>query len=146
MVKNHVRLMFLPLASSRVKALTISSFLPVPSSTSFSQFTHHLSSVHVYTISVSPPPLFSTQTVPPALIIGSEEVKSCESMKRAEALRGFAKKKMQKIRDYYGSGWVGLVLIRIFFLGKSSQNSPKPVQIFWSSIPCVFCLYNIIHC
>ena len=28
-----------------------------------------------------------------------------------------------------------------FFLGKSSQNSPKPVLIFWSSIPCVFYLY-----
>ena len=28
--------------------------------------------------------------------------------------------------------------------GKSSQNSSKPVVIFWSSsssIPCVFCLY-----
>ena len=31
-----------------------------------------------------------------------------------------------------------------FFSGKSSQNSPKPVLIFWSSIPCVLCLY--IHC
>ena len=30
------------------------------------------------------------------------------------------------------------------FVGKSSQNSSKPVLIFWSSIPCVFCLY--IHC
>ena len=31
-----------------------------------------------------------------------------------------------------------------FFLGKSSQNSSKPVLIFWSSIPYVpvFCLYN----
>ena len=58
-------------------------------------------------------------------------------------LRGFAKKKFQKIRDYYGSGWEGPGLTRIFF-GKSSQNSPKPVLIFWSSIPCVFCLY--IHC
>ena len=28
-----------------------------------------------------------------------------------------------------------------FFCGKSSQNSPKPVVILWSSIPCVFCLY-----
>ena len=25
---------------------------------------------------------------------------------------------------------------------KSSQNSPKPVLIFWSSIPCEFCVYN----
>ena len=31
-----------------------------------------------------------------------------------------------------------------FFFGISSQNSSKPVLIFWSSIPCVFCLYNII--
>ena len=27
-----------------------------------------------------------------------------------------------------------------FFFGKSSKNSPKPMLIFWSSIPCVFCL------
>ena len=39
-------------------------------------------------------------------------------------------------------GWVQ-VSLRIF-LGKSSQNSPKPVLIFWSSIPCVFCLYKIL--
>ena len=30
------------------------------------------------------------------------------------------------------------------FFGKSFQNNPKPVLIFWSSIPCVFRLY--IHC
>ena len=30
-------------------------------------------------------------------------------------LRGFAKKKIQKIWDYYGSGWVGPGLTRIFF-------------------------------
>ena len=62
-------------------------------------------------------------------------------------LRGFAKKKIQKIRVYYGSGWVGPGVTRNFFgggRGKSSQNSSKPVLIFWSSIPCVFCLY--IHC
>ena len=29
----------------------------------------------------------------------------------------------------------------IFFGGKSSQNSPKPVLIFWRCIPCVFCMY-----
>ena len=40
-------------------------------------------------------------------------------------------------------GWVQ-VSLRIFLCGKSSQKSSKPVQIFWSSIPCVFCLY--IHC
>ena len=28
-----------------------------------------------------------------------------------------------------------------FFFGKSSQNSPKPVLLFWGSKPCVFCLY-----
>ena len=32
----------------------------------------------------------------------------------------------------------------LFFIGKSSQKSSKPVAIFWSSIPCVFCLY--MHC
>ena len=39
-------------------------------------------------------------------------------------------------------GWVQ-VSLRIF-CGKSSQNSPKPVVIFWSSIPCVFSMY--MHC
>ena len=29
-----------------------------------------------------------------------------------------------------------------FFWGKSSQNSPKPVVLFWSSITCVLCLYR----
>ena len=33
-------------------------------------------------------------------------------------------------------GWVQVSLGDCFFLGKSSQNSPKPVLIFWSSIPC----------
>ena len=40
-------------------------------------------------------------------------------------------------------GWVQ-VSLEFFFFGKSSQNSPKPVVIFWSSIPCVFCLH--MHC
>ena len=30
-----------------------------------------------------------------------------------------------------------------FVVGKSSQNSPKPVLIF-CSIPCVFCLYTLL--
>ena len=34
---------------------------------------------------------------------------------------------------------MGPGLTRNFF--KSSKNSPEPVLIFWSSIPCVFCLY-----
>ena len=40
-------------------------------------------------------------------------------------------------------GWVQ-VSIGIFFFFKSSQNSPKPVLIFWSSKPCVFCLYTLL--
>ena len=31
-----------------------------------------------------------------------------------------------------------------FVCGKSSQNSPKPVLIFWSSLPCIFCLYTLL--
>ena len=27
---------------------------------------------------------------------------------------------------------------------KLSQNSPKPVLVFWSSIACVFCLYTFL--
>ena len=46
-----------------------------------------------------------------------------------------------KIRDYYGSGWVGPGL-NLNFFGKSSQNGSKPVVIFGSSIQCVFCLYT----
>ena len=38
-------------------------------------------------------------------------------------------------------GWVQFSLEILFLCGKSSQNSPKPVLIFWNSIPCVFCLY-----
>ena len=36
-------------------------------------------------------------------------------------LRGFEKKKRKKIRDYYGSGWVGPGLTGIFWL----ENRPK---------------------
>ena len=50
----------------------------------------------------------------------------------------------RKIRDYYGSGWVGPGLTRFFVVvGKSSQNSPKPVVIFWSSIPCMCRPYSV---
>ena len=40
---------------------------------------------------------------------------------------------------------LGPGLTPIFF-GKSSKNSPKPVLIFCSSIPCecVFCLYTLL--
>ena len=36
--------------------------------------------------------------------------------------------------------------LTLIFFGKSSQNSPKPEVIFWSSrpIPCVFCLYTLL--
>ena len=40
-------------------------------------------------------------------------------------------------------GWVQ-VSLGILFCEKSSQNSPKPVLIFWSSIPRVFCLYTLL--
>ena len=36
-------------------------------------------------------------------------------------LRGSAKKKIQRIRDYYGSGWLGPGLTQIFFF----LNRPK---------------------
>ena len=37
-------------------------------------------------------------------------------------------------------GWVQ-VSLGLFLYGISSHNIPKPLLIFWSSIPCVFCLY-----
>ena len=41
-------------------------------------------------------------------------------------------------------GWVQ-VSLRIFFCGKSSQNSSKPVHIFWSSIPlCSLSVYTLL--
>ena len=40
-------------------------------------------------------------------------------------------------------GWVQVSLGTLFY-GKSSQNSPKPELIFWSSIPCVFYLYTLL--
>ena len=47
--------------------------------------------------------------------------------------------KNHKIRDYYGSGWVGRTLN---FFGTSSQNSSNPVLLFWSSIPlCILSVY-----
>ena len=39
-------------------------------------------------------------------------------------------------------GWVQ-VSLGIFF--KSSQNTSKPVQIFWSSVQYVFCLYTLLN-
>ena len=44
-------------------------------------------------------------------------------------------------------GWVQ-VSLGIFFLGKSSQNSSKPVQTFWSSIEglplCIMYVYTLL--
>ena len=53
---------------------------------------------------------------------------------------GFAKKKQFKKSEITME--VGASLGIFFFFFKSSQNSPKPVLIFWSrTIPChVFCL------
>ena len=38
-------------------------------------------------------------------------------------------------------GWLQVSLGILIVVGKSSKNSPKPVLIFWSSIPSVFCLH-----
>ena len=55
-------------------------------------------------------------------------------------LRAFAKKKFKKSEitmEVDGSrSYSDFVCF-----GKSSQNIPKPVLIFWSSISCVFCLH-----
>ena len=53
------------------------------------------------------------------------------------------RKKIQKIRDYYGSGWVGPGPARNFFGGKSSQNSPKPVLIFIYTLLKVVGYYDL---
>ena len=42
-------------------------------------------------------------------------------------------------------GWVQ-ISHGFCFVGKSSQNSPKPVLMFWSSLPCVFSLYIAKSC
>ena len=49
---------------------------------------------------------------------------------------GASQSENSKIPNYLVRGSLG-----ILFGGKSSQNSPKPVLIFWSSIP--FCLYSV---
>ena len=60
-------------------------------------------------------------------------------------IRDTAKKtKFQKSEITMEVGGLVQVSLGTFFVGKSSQNSPKPVVIFWSSIPCVFCLH--MHC
>ena len=54
-------------------------------------------------------------------------------------LRGFAKKKkFKKIRDYYGSGWVGPGLTRIFFL-----NRPKIALNQYYYFGVVYHVYSV---
>ena len=62
-------------------------------------------------------------------------------------LRGFAKKKKFKKSEIplEVGGWSKASLgICLFVENRPKINSPKPVLIFWSSIPCVFCLYIYI--
>ena len=60
-------------------------------------------------------------------------------------LRGCAKKKNQKIRDYYGSRWVGPGLTRILLLLENRPNHPKiplnQYRYFGVVYHYVFCLY-----
>ena len=62
-----------------------------------------------------------------------------ESVRKERYLKGFANKKFphkSKITMEVGPG----LTRNFYFFEKSSQNSHKPVLIFLSSIPCVFCL------
>ena len=63
---RHLSLSSFTTSINLLFAFPVSSSLATPSSSSFSQYTHHLSSVHVHTTSVSPL-VFSLQTVPPVL-------------------------------------------------------------------------------
>ena len=36
------------------------------------------------------------------------------------------------------------LLVLLAFFGKSSQISPKPVLIFWSSIPCLYIFLKVV--
>ena len=61
-------------------------------------------------------------------------------------VRGFAKKtKFQKseITREVG-GWVQVSLGIFCLFGKPSQNSPKPVLIFWSSVFCLYILLKVV--
>ena len=60
-------------------------------------------------------------------------------------LSGLQSKKFQKSELTIEVGGGSRSHLEYSFFGKSSQNSPKPVLIFWSSIPCVFCLYIHLH-
>ena len=63
---------------------------------------------------------------------------------QSDLLRGFPKNFFSKNPRLLWK-WVGGSRSHSeFFFGKSSQNSLKPVLIFWSSIPCVFCLYTLL--
>ena len=60
------------------------------------------------------------------------------------SLRGFAKKKKFKKSEITMEvgGWVQVS--RNFFFEKSSQNSPKPVIIFWSNTMCIVSVYALL--
>ena len=61
-----------------------------------------------------------------------------------EALEGLCKEKNSKNPRLLWK-WVGGSRSHSgFFFGKSSQNTSKPVQIFWSSIPYVFCDLSVL--
>ena len=49
---------------------------------------------------------------------------------------------IQKIRVYYGCGWVGPGLILKIKNGKSSQNGSVGLPV----LICELCLYRPIHC
>ena len=64
---RHVLSLSLAASIHIILGLPVSSFQAIPSSASFSQYTHHLSSVHVQTTSVLPH-VFSPQTATSALM------------------------------------------------------------------------------
>ena len=66
-----------------------------------------------------------------------------------EVTKGLCKEKKSKNPRLLWKWVGGSRSLGIFcFVGNPSQNNPKPVGllIFWSSIPCVFCLHIPVHC
>ena len=66
-----------------------------------------------------------------------------EPQEHGTKVRGFAKKeKIPKIQiTIEVGGWVQ-VSLGIFFLGKSSQNNPKPILMFWTM--CILSVYTLL--
>ena len=73
-----------------------------------------------------------------------EEERQGDADHREGKSKGHGKEKKIEITMEVGGRVQVSLGIFVFCFGKSSQNSPKPVLIFWSSIPCVFCLYIIL--